>query len=114
MSEVNYFGATMLKRLRRVIVKSFIGAIALGYVFAQAISNFAWVFVAPVTGYFTRREYPGIIEHTVAPRGFSLQDALPPLARACALFIVGYVLLRWLYFKPLEEEVPETVQEQTP
>jgi len=104
----------MLKRLRSVLVESFVGAIALGYIFAQAISNLAWAFVAPVTGYFTRREYPGIIEHTAAPRGFSLQDALPPLARACALLIVGYILLRWLYFKPLDEEGPEPAQGQMP
>ena len=104
----------MLKRLRKVLVESFVGAIALGYVFAQAILHIAWVFAAPVTAYFTRREYPGIIEHMAAPRGFSLQDALPSLARACALLIVGYVLLRWLYFKPLDEEAADPVQGQTP
>ena len=104
----------MLKRLRKVLIESFVGAIALGYVFAQTILHFAWVLAAPVTGYFTRREYPGIIEHAAAPRGFSLQDAVPPLARACALLILGYVLLRWLYFKPLGEEAPRAVKEQTP
>jgi len=103
----------MLKRLRRVLVESFVGAIALGYVFAQAILHFAWVFAAPVTAYFTRREYPGIIEHMAAPRGFPFQDAMPSLARACALLIVGYVLLWWLYFKPLDEEAPEPAQNPT-
>ncbi|MGO9208550.1 MAG: hypothetical protein ACLPXM_20660 [Terriglobales bacterium] len=104
----------MLKRLRRILVESFVGAIALGYVFAQGILHFAWVFAAPVVAYVTRREYRGIMERTAAPTGFSLQDALPELVRSCALLLVGYVLLRWLYFKPLVEQSPDPAQEQDP
>lgn len=104
----------MLKRLRRVLVESFVGAIALGYVFAQGVMHFVWVFATPVVAYVTRREYRGIMERTVAPTGFSLQDALPELARSCALLVVGYVLLRWLYFTPLAEQAPDPAQEQSP
>ena len=104
----------MLERLKRVLVESFVGAIALGWIFAQGILHFAWVFSAPIAGYVTRREYRGIMERTAAPTGFSLQDALPEVARSCALLLVGYVLLRWLYFKPLVEEAPDTGQEQGP
>jgi len=104
----------MLDRLKRVLVESFVGAIALGYVFAQGLLHFAWIFSAPVAAYLTRREYRGIMERTAAPTGFSLQDALPELARCCALLLVGYVLLRWLYFKPLGEEAPDPAQEQSP
>jgi hypothetical protein len=104
----------MLERLKKVLVESFVGAIALGYIFAQAILHFAWVFAAPIAAYVARREYRGIVENMAAPRGFFLQDALPELVRACALLILGYVLLRWLYFKPRIEESPDLAQEQSP
>jgi len=103
----------MLERLKRVLVESFVGAIALGYLFAQGILHFANVFSAPVAAYLMRREYRGIMERTTAPTGFSFQDALPELARSCALLLVGYVLLRWLYFKPLVEEAPDPAREQS-
>ena len=87
----------MLERLRSALVSSFIGAIALGWVFAQAILHFAYVFSAPVAGWVTRREYRGMVDRVNA--GFSLRDALPDLAKSGSLLIVGYLLLRWLYYK---------------
>jgi hypothetical protein len=45
--------------------------------------------------------------HNVSPTGFSLQDAIPELVRSLALLLVGYFLLRWLYFKPLEDELAD-------
>jgi len=104
----------MLDRLKKALVKSFVGAIALGWLLAQGILHFANVFSAPVAGYLMRKEYRGIIDRTTAPIGFSFQDALPELVRSCSLLVVGYVLLRWLYFKPLAEEAAEPAQEQSP
>ncbi len=92
----------MLKRLRKALVKSFVGAIALGWVFAQGIIHFAYVFSAPIANWFARREYSGLLDRH--PVGFSFQDALPELIRSLALLVLGYLLLRWLYFKPIEEE----------
>jgi hypothetical protein len=90
----------MLERLKRALVNSFVGAIALGWLFAQGILHFAYVFSAPVAGWLTRREYHGMVVST----GFSLQDALPELVRSVSLLLVGYLLLRWLYYKPIESE----------
>lgn len=36
--------------------------------------------------------------------GFSFKDALPDLARFVVLLLVWYVLVYWLYFKPVEKE----------
>jgi hypothetical protein len=106
----------MLKRLRRALVTSFVGAIALGWTFAQGILHFTYIFSAPVTGWLTRREYHGMMEHGGMVRGFSLQDAVPELIRSISLLLVGYFLLRWLYFKQLEQETEtmESVPGQTP
>ena len=75
----------MLERLRSILVSSFIGAITLGWVFAQAILHFAYVFSAPVAGWLTRREY-----HEMSNRvstGFFLHDSLPELVKSGLLFL---------------------------
>ena len=92
----------MLERLRSVLVSSFVGAIALGSVFAQAILHFAYVFSAPIAGWLTRREYHGMVDRVNA--GFSLHDALPELAKSVSLLLVGYLLLRWLYYKSSQSQ----------
>jgi predicted acyltransferase len=103
----------MFRRLRRALVESFVGAIALGYLFAQAILHFAGIFSAPVAGWLMRREYPAAMEHANVVTGFSMRDGLPELVRSLALLLVGYLLLRWLYFAPLEPRTAESVSETT-
>src|SRR6266576_4808003 len=92
----------MFEQLRRILVSSFVGSIALGWVFAQGILHFAYVFSAPVVGWLMRREYPGVMERTATHVGFSLSDAIPELARSFSLLIMGYLLLQWLYYRPSE------------
>lgn len=97
----------MFERLKRALVESFVGAIALGYLFAQGILHFVNIFTSPVAGWVARKEYREFIPRTTASAGFSLQDALPELIRFFLLLLVWYVLLRWLYFKPLKKETSE-------
>jgi hypothetical protein len=102
----------MFERLKNALVESFAGAIALGWIFAQGILHFAYVFSAPLTGWLMRREYHGLMEHTAAPTGFSLQDALPELVKSFSLLLVGYFLLRWLYYGPWRRQTTEPGSEQ--
>jgi hypothetical protein len=99
----------MFDRLKRSLVESFVGALALGWVFAWAILDFASIFSAPLTGWIVRSEYrkveglvPGVIPAAI-PGAMLYRDALPDLASSSALFLIGYMLLRWLYFKPPAE-----------
>jgi hypothetical protein len=94
----------MLERLKVALVESFVGAIALGWLFSQAVMHFAFIFVTPFVAWAQRKEYPGLRSTMGGPTGFSVHDALPELVRCVALLLVGYFLLRWLYFKPLKEE----------
>lgn len=91
----------MLERLKKALVSSFVGTIALGWLFAQGLLHFAYVFSAPVAGWLTRREYRGFADQAKISTRFSFQDALPELARSVSLLLVAYLLLRWLYYKPL-------------
>jgi hypothetical protein len=91
----------MFDRLKRSLVESFIGALALGWLFAWAILDFVSIFSAPITDWVARSEY-----HTMqpaVPAGLLLRDSLPYLLSSAVLFLIGYILLRWLYFTPLTE-----------
>jgi hypothetical protein len=97
----------MFDRMKRALVESYVGAIALGYMFAQGILHFVNVFASPVAGWVSRKQYGGLMPRTTVLPGFSLQDALPEVVRFFLLLLVWFVLLRWLYFKPFEKETPE-------
>ena len=102
----------MLERLKKALVTSFVGAIALGWLFSQGILHFAYVFSAPVAGWLARREYHEMADRATVSTSFSLRDALPELVRSFSLLLVAYLLLRWLYYKPLAPETTEPSSEQ--
>jgi hypothetical protein len=86
----------LVKRFKRILVESFVAAIALGWIFAQAILHFANIFSTPLASWLSRKEYRMVSNVNVSPE-FRVSDALPEVARAVALFIVAGLLLRWLY-----------------
>jgi hypothetical protein len=96
----------MFERLKRVLVESFVGAIALGYLLAQCIQQFVNIFASPVVGWVRRNEYRDVMQ-VISPGkalpGFSLRESLPYLAEFLFLALVWYYLLRWLYFTPLKK-----------
>jgi len=102
----------MLRRLKKSLVDSFVGAIALGWLFAQGILHFAYIFSAPIAGWLSRREYHQMADHPTLSTSFSLQDALPELVRSFSLLLVAYLLLRWLYYQP--PDPAESQAEQSP
>ena len=103
----------MLDRTRQALVESYVGAIALGYLFAESLLHVAGIISAPVSGWIMRSEYRGLIGAGPGFRGSPLQDALPELVKSVALLLLWYILLRWLYFKPLEADAPTSQAEGT-
>jgi hypothetical protein len=97
----------MFERLRRVLVESFVGAIALGYLLAECILYFMNIFGSPVSAWVSRNLYQDLMPTAHASGGSSFQLALPELVRFLVLAVVWYGLLRWLYFKPLNIETTE-------
>ncbi len=97
----------MFERLKRALVESFVGAIALGYLLAQCILHFVDIFASPIAGWVSRNDYRAIIPGGAALAGFSLKDALPDLSRFVVLFLVWYLLVRWLYFTPPKTDASE-------
>jgi hypothetical protein len=88
-------------RLKKSLVESFVGAICLGYLFAQGLIHLAYALVAPLAGWISRKEYSALTMHPEISTKFSFEEVLPELARAVGLLLLGYILLRWLYYKPV-------------
>src|SRR5260370_32724086 len=97
----------MSDRLKRDLVDSFIGAIAPGFLLAQCILLFVNIFAAPIAGWVSRNNYRAVIPGGAAMASFSLKDALPDLSRFVVLFLVWYLLVRWLYFTPPKTDASE-------
>jgi hypothetical protein len=68
----------------------------------KGILHLAYVFSAPITSWIARDEYRGIMAQSTV-KGFMFRDGLPELVRSIGLLVVGYLLLRWLYFRPCEK-----------
>jgi hypothetical protein len=97
----------MFRRLKRLLVESYIGAIALGILLADVILELVNVFVAPVAGWFSQNEYRAILRNGTSSRSFPYHDALPPLERFIILLLVWYLLLLLLYSTPVDSAVGE-------
>ena len=104
----------MFKRLKQALVNSYVGTVAIGWIFAQGILHFAYVFCAPITSWIARTEYRGIMEQSTV-KGFEIRDGVPDLVRSIALLALGYLLLRWLYFGQIEKpEIDNTSKTAEP
>ena len=88
---------------KQALVSSYVGTVAVGWIFAQGIVHFTYVFSVPISSWIARDEYRGIIAQSTV-KGFMFRDGLPELVRSIALLILGYLLLRWLYFGPFEQK----------
>src|SRR5258706_12871433 len=102
----------MFERLKRALVESFVGAIALGYLLAQCILHFVNIFALPIAGWVSRNDYRAIIPGGAALAGFSPKDDLPDLSTFVVLLLGWYILLRWLYFTPLKTDASEPAPNQ--
>ena len=95
----------MLERIRKALVESFVGAIAIGWLFADGILRF----VTGITVALTER----LREWIQQPKGsvlfpsprppFPSQPLIQEWIAAALLLLIAYALLRWLYIEPTAE-----------
>lgn len=96
----------MLRRFKRALVDSYVGAIALGYLLAETVLHFCYIFAAPVAGWVSRTEYRDPLGHKILPQGFVLQEAIPELVRFVVLLVVWSLLTYWLYVRREKPDTP--------
>jgi hypothetical protein len=89
----------MLDRLKRTLVESYVGAIAMGWLLATAVLDFVSIFTTPIQVWVSGNEYRAL-SHNGGPVGFQLHDALPAAVKTFLVLLFWYLLFRWLYLKP--------------
>jgi ABC-type antimicrobial peptide transport system permease subunit len=94
----------MLKRLKTALVDSFVGAIALGYLFAQGILHFVGIFIEPVRHWIAERELWELTLSKSALPAFPFKLVLSELLTSVFLLLIAYGLLRWLYYPATEKQ----------
>jgi hypothetical protein len=101
-----------MQRFKKAFVESYVAAITVGWIFAEAVVHFASMLAAPYAQWAARREYSKFANLSSMTTSFRVQDALPDLIRCIALLLVGYVLLRWLYYAPTypEDKKPTSIE----
>ena len=93
----------MLERVKTALVDSFVGAIAIGLLLSQGISQIVRVALNPITVWLQQRQYSE--NYPVgAPRASSFESLLPQLLMSVFVLLIAYGLLRWLYFPHLEKQ----------
>lgn len=97
----------MLERLKTALVDSFVGAIAIGLLFAEGIQRVAYTFSEPMTRWLMERtqQQSGRLSGSFLPQPkFPIEIAIPYLFAALFLLAVAFVMLRWLYFPAAKEQ----------
>lgn len=108
----------MLRRVKRALVESYIGAIALGYLLAEAILYFIGIFSAPVATWLADKRSAAIMNRPpISTTAFSLQATFPQLINFVVLIVIWYILLWWLYLEKPQTQTampkPASTQEQS-
>jgi len=104
----------MFESLKRVVVESYIGAVALGSMLSSCIYSFVGIFADPVGNWLSQKEVVRFSPNSIGSAGISFQYSLPSLIRSLVTFAIWYVLVRWLYFTPPRQATRETASDQRP
>jgi hypothetical protein len=84
-----------------------VGAIALGWLFAEGVTRFVGIFLEPISVLVAQRRYFEIAGAHSTSLGFPYLQAIVQALTAAAYLLVGYGLLRWLYYPPAEKQDQE-------
>jgi hypothetical protein len=104
----------MLEKLRSTLVDSYVGPICMGYLLAQAILSFVSIFSSPAVALLMRHEMSAfnLVARTRSSIDWPVGDyAVPPVIQCLVLFLIWYVLFRWLYFRPFTKSVSASASE---
>jgi predicted small lipoprotein YifL len=99
----------MFERLKTALVDSYVGAIALGVLFSGAITRFLSALIQPISILLMQGQMKGqsgALSSFTLP-SFQVQQIISQLIVAALYLLIGYGLLRWLYYPPAEKQDQE-------
>lgn len=97
----------MLDRMRTALVESYVGVIVVGWLLADGLVRFTGIFSSPILSWETRRAFASMTPSVAGPQPFAFQVSLPDVIASALLLLIGYGLLRWLYYPRAEREASE-------
>jgi hypothetical protein len=101
----------MFRRLKTALVDSFVGAIAAGYLLAEALENIGYAFAAPFSHWMSERALQLASYSTAERPSLSLSAGLTSLLLGSIYLLISLVLVRWLYFDYPRHQAPLTIPE---
>ena len=94
----------MPKRLKKALVESYVGAIAIGWTIADSATELANALGTPITTAIRQHMVQQIVGVTPTREPIDWKLSLPGIMSAIILLAVAYGLLRWLYYPSPQEE----------
>jgi hypothetical protein len=91
----------MVERLKNSLVKSFVGAIVVGWLFAEGLLHMVGIVTGPLMAWEARSAFT-TFKLPIQP--YPWGTALPEAISAGLLLLTAYGLLRWLYYEPMTED----------
>lgn len=91
-----------MRRIREVLLNEYIGAIAIGFIVAQAVAGIVSTVVQPVAFYWESRRRPANFFESPA---FPWDSVLLSFVSVVLYLLAAYLLLHWLYLRPSEQAV---------
>jgi hypothetical protein len=95
---------TALSNMKTALVDSYVGAIALGWLFAEGITRFVSIVTEPFQSWLAQRQFWKANHFSSATPGYPFPEALSLLLMSLFLLLIAYGLLRWLYYPPQESK----------
>lgn len=92
-----------MRRLREILLNEYIGAIAIGFLLAQAIGGIIGVILQPIITYFENRGRPQSI--FASQSNFSWPSLVLSAISIVLHLLAAFLLLYWLYLKKTPEAV---------
>lgn len=93
-------------KLKSALVDSYVGAIVVGWLFAEGIGRLVTSITTPLTEWGVERIRqqlsPGTSSILGSPLRFPTELMVSQLIAAALLLLIAFYLLRWLYFPPTE------------
>jgi hypothetical protein len=86
----------MRERLKRALVESLVGAILVGWLFADGLARIVSACMSPLLVWATRLEYRSVLPR--APLSGLFARGAIQLLTAFLILLIAWLLLRWLYY----------------
>ncbi|HXT85507.1 MAG TPA: hypothetical protein VN745_00660 [Verrucomicrobiae bacterium] len=93
----------MFKQLKSILVESYVGAIALGYLLAESVLYLVSLVAAPVTAWATEERYRTTMSRQMSWADLAGPDLIETLVKFILLLLFWFILIRWLYFRRPDE-----------